>query len=225
MSVSEGGAEGGALGGRTPPSFAGPRRGWSDRPPRLIPEGRTPVHKGRIVELSMDEVRFPNGAIGSLEFMQHRGAAAIVPFLDDPSDPDPRILLVHQFRYAAGGDLYEVPAGMPDDPAEPWVEVAARELEEETGFRAGALHYLTRIYTTPGFCDEVIHLFAATGLTPGEVDRDGDEFMEVVALPLSEALSAIRRGEIVDGKTVSSLLFASAFLSHVRNEGRVPPPR
>lgn len=214
-----------ALGGRTPPEFAGPRRNWGDRPPVLPPEARRPVHEGRIVNLTMDQVRFPDGSLGELEFMRHKGAAAIVPFLDPPSDPDPRILLVHQFRYAAGGDLYEVPAGMPDEATEPWAEVAARELEEETGYRAGRLHYLTRIYTTPGFCDEVIHLFAATDLESGSVDRDGDEFIEVVPLRISEAIEAIRVGEIVDGKSVSALLFVHSFWGSVRNEGRVPPAR
>jgi ADP-ribose pyrophosphatase len=214
-----------ALGGRIAPPFSGPRRGWADRPPVLVPEARRPVHKGRIVDLTMDQVRFPDGSSGELEFIRHRGAAAIVPFLDPPEAPDPRILLVHQFRYAAGGDLYEVPAGMPDDPSEPWDQVAARELEEETGFRAGRLDYLSRIYTTPGFCDEVIHLFAATELSPGAVDRDGDEFMEVVPLRMSEVLDAIRSGEIVDGKTISSVLFAHAFLPSIRAETRIPPAR
>lgn len=214
-----------ALGGRPAPEFAGPRRSWQTRPPVLEPLARTSVHRGRIVDLSMDRVRFPDGAEGELEFIRHRGASAVVAYLDDPAGVDPRILLVHQFRYAAGGDLYEVPAGMPDAPDEPWESVAARELEEETGYRAGAIHYLSRIYTTPGFTDEVIHLFAATDLAPGEVARDGDEYMEVVALPLSEAVAAIRRGEIVDGKSVSALLWAHALAPGVISEGRKAPPR
>jgi hypothetical protein len=83
-------------------------------PPYCSPIARRPVHAGRIVTLSMDRVAFPNGEEGELEFIRHRGAAAVLAFVDPPSDPDPRIVLVHQFRYAAGGDLYEVPAGMPD---------------------------------------------------------------------------------------------------------------
>ena len=214
-----------ALGGRTPPAFAGPRRSFRDRPPVLEPLARRPVHEGRIVNLSMDRVRFPDGSEGELEFIRHRGASAVVAYVDPPGTADPRILLVHQFRYAAGGDLYEVPAGMPDSLEEPWKEVAARELEEETGYRAGSLFYLGRIYTTPGFTDEVIHLFAATGLVPGDVARDGDEFMEVVELPLSEAVGAIRRGEIVDGKSVSALLWAATLAPGVMEEGREAPPR
>jgi ADP-ribose pyrophosphatase len=173
----------------------------------------------------MDRVAFPNGEEGDLEFIRHRGAAAVLAFMDPPSDPDPRIVLVHQFRYAAGGDLYEVPAGMPDTPEEPWEAVAARELEEETGFQAGSLHYLSRIYTTPGFTDEVIHLFAATDLRPGRVQRDGDEFMEVVLLPLSEALNGIRQGEIVDGKSVATLLWGATLARSVMTEQRIAPPR
>jgi ADP-ribose pyrophosphatase len=214
-----------ALGGRTPPPFAGPRRTFRDRPPVLEPMARRPVHQGRIVNLSMDRVRFPDGSDGELEFIRHRGASAVVAYVDPPGARDPRILLVHQFRYAAGGDLYEVPAGMPDSDSESWAEVAARELEEETGYRAGDLFYLGRIYTTPGFTDEVIHLFAATGLVAGDVARDGDEFMEVVELPLSEAVAAVRRGEIVDGKSVASILWAATLAPGVMQERRDPPPR
>ncbi len=214
-----------ALGDRPAPSFAGPRRRWQDPPPTLEPEAREPVHRGRIVDLSVDTVRFPDGATGRLEFIRHRGASAVVAFVDPPDSADPRILLVHQFRYAAGGDLYEVPAGMPDEADESWEAVAHRELEEETGYRAGRVAYLGRIYTTPGFTDEVIHLFAATELEPGQVARDGDEYMEVLELRLSKAVEAIRRGEIVDGKSVAALLWAHALAPGVIAEGRRAPPR
>ncbi|CAN5747450.1 NUDIX hydrolase [soil metagenome] len=220
-----GGDEGRALGDRRPPDFAGPRRSFATRPPVLEPISRRPVHEGRIVNLSMDRVRFPDGADGELEFIRHRGASAVVAYLDPPASGDPRILLVHQFRYAAGGDLYEVPAGMPDGPDESCEAVAARELEEETGYRAGKLHYLSRIYTTPGFTDEVIHIFAATDLTRGAVDRDGDEYMEVLELPLSDAVAAIRHGEIVDGKSVAAILWAHALAPGVIEEGRDAPRR
>lgn len=220
-----GGDEGRVLGDRRPPAFAGPRRSFETRPPVIEPLARRPVHEGRIVNLSMDRVRFPDGAEGELEFIRHRGASAVVAYLDPPGSPDPRILLVHQFRYAAGGDLYEVPAGMPDGPDESWEAVAARELEEETGYRASEFFYLSRIYTTPGFTDEVIHLFAATGLTEGAVHRDGDEYMEVVPLRLSEAVNAIRRGEIVDGKSVAAILWAHALAPAVIEERRAAPPR
>lgn len=186
---------------------------------------RREVHRGRIVDLSVDTVRFPGGSTGELELIRHPGASAVVPFLDAPEEADPRIVLVHQYRYATGGLIWEVPAGMPDSPGEGWEACARRELAEETGFLAGTMHYLTRIYTTPGFTDEVIHLFAATDLREGTVARDHDEFMEVIPLRLSRALRMIRDGEIVDGKSVAALMVAASFLLELGVERRTAPAR
>jgi len=171
-----------------------------------------PVYEGRIVHLSIDTVRFPDGSAGELEFIRHSGAAAVLPVLSDPDGPDPQILLIRQYRYAAGGYLLEVPAGRPDKPGEDWAECARRELEEETGLRAGQLTYLTCIYTTPGFTDEKIHLYMATDLTNGAVKLDTDEFVEPVVMPLSEALELIHSGEISDAKTICTLLYAAGFM-------------
>ena len=173
--------------------------------------GSRPVHDGRIVHLSIDTVRYPDGATGELELIRHSGAAAVVPFLGPPDQPDSHVVLLRQFRYAAGGDLYEVPAGRPDREGEPWEEVARRELEEETGYVASGLRRLTTVYTTPGFTDERIHLFQATGLTRGTAALDDDEFVEVVSLPFSEALAAVGDGRIIDAKSVCALLFAARF--------------
>ena len=172
---------------------------------------RRVVHEGRVVHLSVDQVRFPDGSEGSLELIRHAGAAAVVPFVDPPGSPDPGILLLRQYRYASGGYLYEVPAGLPRGPDEAWAECARRELAEETGYRAARVEYLTRIFTTPGFTNEVIHLFVATGLAPGDTARDADEFITVRSLPFSQALEMVRTGEIVDCKTVAALLYAAAF--------------
>jgi ADP-ribose pyrophosphatase len=180
----------------------------SEEPKRLA---RRPVHDGRIVHLSLDTVRFPDGSVGELEFVHHAGASAVLPVAGRLDEPDPDILLLRQYRYAAGGYLYEVPAGMPLREGEPWDEVARRELEEETGWRAGRLIPLTRIYTTPGFTDEVIHLWLAAELTPGTSRLDEDEFVEVVRVPLSEALAWVAAGRIVDGKSLATLLFAARF--------------
>ena len=169
------------------------------------------VHDGRIVHLSIDTVRYPDGSTGELEMIRHSGAAAVLPLLDPIETADPRVLLIHQFRYAGGGYLYEVPAGRPDRAGEPWEECARRELEEETGYVAGELIPLTSILTTPGFTDERIHLFLATSLTRGTQGRDKDEFMELVELPLSEALEMVRDGRIDDAKTICTLLFANRF--------------
>jgi ADP-ribose pyrophosphatase len=196
-----------------------------DPAPGENPLESRPIYDGRIVKLSVDRVRFPGGSTGELELIRHAGASAVVPFLDPPGDEDPRIVLVHQYRYAAGGRLWEIPAGMPDSPDEPWEVCARRELAEETGYRAGGLHYLTRIFTTPGFTDEVIHLFAATDLEPGGVDRDEDEFMDPVVLRFSEVVDKIRTGELVDAKSVSALLFAHAFRRSIGARARVAPDR
>lgn len=178
-----------------------------DEPGRLSSRS---VHEGRIVRLSVDRVRFPDGSTGELEMIRHPGAAAVVPFVGSPGDPDPEILMVHQYRYAAGGYLHEIPAGLPKE-GESWEACAHRELQEETGWQAENLDYLTEIRTTPGFTDELIRLFAAWGLRRGESDPDHDEFIEVVTLPLSKAIEMVRRGEITDGKTVAALLYSHAF--------------
>ncbi len=168
------------------------------------------IHDGRI-RLTLDRVRFPDGTEGELEMIRHPGAAAILPVLGDPADPDPEVVLVRQYRYATDGYIYEVPAGIPNSPDEPWETCAHRELEEETGYRAATLGHLTWIYTTPGFTDEVIHLFLATDLEPGARRLDEDEFLETVTLPFSRVLEMIRGGEIVDGKSIATLLYAAQF--------------
>ena len=168
----------------------------------------TPVHHGRVVDLSVDTVRFPDGTTGELEMIRHSGAAAVLPVLDH-AGPDPEILLIRQYRYAAGGYLLEVPAGRPDRAGEDWEVCARRELEEETGLIAGRLRRLTSILTTPGFTDERIHLFLAHDLRPGATAHDRDEFIEVVRLPFSHALEMVVAGEIDDAKTVCTLLIAA----------------
>jgi ADP-ribose pyrophosphatase len=168
------------------------------------------LYSGRIVNLDLDTVRFPDESIGQLEMLRHPGAAAVVPFLDPPGGADPRVVLIRQFRHAADGYIWEVPAGRLDG-GEPPEVCAARELEEETGLRARRLERLTTIYTTPGFTDERIHLFLADGLDPGAEHREADEFMELHTRRWSEVLGMIEQGEIVDGKTLVSLLFVQTF--------------
>jgi ADP-ribose pyrophosphatase len=180
--------------------------------PRLEPISSRLIHEGRIVRLSLDRIRFPDGSEGELEMIRHSGAAAVLPVLDELPHPDPRIILIHQFRYAGGGYLYEVPAGRPDRPGENWETCAQRELEEETGYTAGTLVPLTSIFTTPGFTDERIHLFLATDLRSGLVARDADEFMEPVEMRLSAALAMVADGSISDAKTICTLLYASRYV-------------
>jgi ADP-ribose pyrophosphatase len=180
----------------------------SDAAARLA---RRPIHDGRIVHLSMDTVRLPDGSARDLEFIHHAGACAVLPVVGALDDPDPEVLLIRQYRYATGGYLYEVPAGMPSREGEPWEEVAHRELEEETGWRATRLIPLTWMWTTPGFTDERIHLWLATDLVQGASKLDEDEFVEPVRVRLSQALDWVREGRIVDGKSLVTLLFAARF--------------
>lgn len=170
----------------------------------------TRLYSGRIVNLDLDSVRFPNDSVGQLEMLRHPGASAVVPFLDPVGGADPRVLLIRQFRHAADGYIWEVPAGRLDRGEAPEA-CAARELEEETGMRPRRLERLTTIYTTPGFTDERIHLFLAEGLEPGAEHREDDEFMELHTLRWSEIMAMVERGEIVDGKTLVSLLFVQGF--------------
>jgi ADP-ribose pyrophosphatase len=169
------------------------------------------AYNGRIINLDVDTVRFPDGSTGTLEMLRHPGASAVIPFLDDARAADPRVLLIRQFRHAADGFIYEIPAGRLD-PGETPEACAARELEEETGKRAAKIERLTTIFTTPGFTDEKIHLFVAHGLSEGHARREADEFVELKPLPWSQVMMMIHRGEIIDGKTLTALLFVDAFL-------------
>ncbi|HEX9705908.1 MAG TPA: NUDIX hydrolase [Gemmatimonadales bacterium] len=169
------------------------------------------VYEGRVVSLDVDTVRYPDGTTGELEVIRHPGAAAVVPFASDPRGKNPTLLMLRQYRYAAGGPLWEVPAGRlapGEDPA----DCARRELLEEAGVQAGRVEHLTSVWTTPGFADERIHLFWATDLKAGVHARERDEFIEVVPRPLNDVLAAIRSGEICDAKTVVAVLYMAGFV-------------
>lgn len=168
------------------------------------------IYKGKFVTFNRDTVEFPDGTSREFDIARHPGASAVVPFLSDPDGDEPQILLIRQYRYAADGYIYEIPAGRLDGDETP-ESCARRELKEETGCSAERFELLTSILPTPGFCDEVIHLFMATGLTHGAANREADEFVDLVMMRLSEALEMIQSGEITDGKTVIGLLFAAGF--------------
>jgi ADP-ribose pyrophosphatase len=158
-----------------------------------------PVYRGKIVNLDLETVRLPNGATVELEIIRHPGASAVVPVRDDG-----RLILIRQYRHAAGGFIYEIPAGKLN-PGEDPRDCARRELEEEIGYRASALEPLLSIFTTPGFTDERIHLFVARGLAPGTQALDADEILELVDVSLEGALAWIADGTIRDGKTIIAL--------------------
>jgi ADP-ribose pyrophosphatase len=169
------------------------------------------VYEGRVLNLDIDRVRFPNGSVGELELIRHSGAAAVVPFLDEPNDRNARVLLLRQYRYAADEFLYEVPAGRLNDGEAP-IECARRELLEEAGCTATSLVPLGGFFTTPGFIDEYIHTFIATGLTRGVASPESDEFIHHESHTLQEILRMIDRGQIVDAKTIVSLLTADRLI-------------
>jgi ADP-ribose pyrophosphatase len=168
------------------------------------------VYTGRIVSLDVDTVRFPNGSTGELEMIRHSGASAVLPFVTDPQGEDPQILLIKQFRHAANDFIYEIPAGRLDANEDPRA-CAERELREETGCSARQLEHVYTFYTTPGFTDERIHAFMATGLTSGDTAHERDEFMSVETVTLSRALEMIRTGELMDAKTALTILYVAGF--------------
>lgn len=168
------------------------------------------VYTGRVVNLDVDTVRFPNGSTGELEMIRHPGASAIVPCMSDITGPDPQVMLIRQYRYAAEDFIYEIPAGRLE-PGEDPAACARRELREETGCSAEAIEHLFTMYTTPGFTDERIHLFLATGLTRGDTAHEADEFMSIEVMPFNRALELVRNGTIQDAKTALGVLYAAGF--------------
>ena len=160
---------------------------------------RRNIYTGKVVTLNVDTVLLPNGVTVDLETIRHPGAAAVVPIKDDGT-----VVLIRQFRHAAGGFIYEIPAGKLDSGEDP-LHCAARELEEEVGYRASSFELLSSIFTAPGFADEVIHVYKATGLTKGRQQLDRDEVLEIVEMPLHLAITRIQDGTIRDGKTIVGL--------------------
>jgi ADP-ribose pyrophosphatase len=168
-----------------------------------------PVYRGRSIAVWLEEVALPNGRRTELDVVRHPGASAIVPFTSDDD-----VLLIRQFRHAAGGTILEVPAGKLDGEA-PEV-CAARELEEEAGRRAGRWVRLGSIWTSPGFTDEVIHLFAAFDLETVSMQHEADEVIELVEMPLREALERVWSGELRDAKSALALVHAAHALGRLR---------
>ena len=168
------------------------------------------AYTGKVISMDVDEVQFPDGSVGKLEMIRHPGASAIVPFLSDPYGDDPQVLLIRQYRHAADGYLYEIPAGRLN-PGEAPKTCALRELREETGCSAQTMEQLFTMYTTPGFTDEKIHVFMATGLEAGESSHEADEFLDLHPMPLSRALTMVEVGEIQDAKTALALLYTAGF--------------
>jgi len=160
------------------------------------------VFSGRLVKLRVDKVRLPDGRETTREVVVHRGAVAVVPVTDDG-----KVILVRQYRQAAGEVLMEIPAGTLE-PGEDPADCARREVQEEVGYRSDDLSLLFRSYLAPGYSTEMLHTFVARKLTRVGADRDADEFIEVVEAPIDDALRFIETGSIKDAKTICGILMA-----------------
>lgn len=158
-------------------------------------------YKGKVINLKVQQVELPNGKISSREIVEHPGAVAIVPFLDDNT-----IILTEQFRKALDEVLIEIPAGKIDKGEAP-KKCGIRELEEETGYRAEKFEYLGKIVAAPGFTDEIIYLYKATDLYKGKTNMDEDEFINLKTFTLDEVKAMVKSGEIIDGKTIAALAY------------------
>jgi ADP-ribose pyrophosphatase len=170
-------------------------------PPELI-ESQS-IFKGLVFNVERDRLREENGCEIIREVVRHAGGAGCLPLFDDG-----RVALVKQYRHPARRELLEIPAGKIEANETP-VECAAREVEQEIGFRAGRIQQLAEFYSTPGFCEERLYVYLATELEQTGQNLDHDEFVEIVYLPLGEAVAMAERGEIEDSKTIIALLLAA----------------
>lgn len=162
------------------------------------------IYNGRVIDLDRFLVRLPGGKMTTLEIIDHPGAAAVVPIANDG-----RIILIRQYRHAAGGYLYEIPAGTLNEGEKP-LNCAKRELVEETGYRAGRWKKLRTIFTTPGFTNEKIHIYLASNLAPAKTKHDFDEVIEVCMFKKEAVMEMIKGRRIVDSKTIIGLYSAFA---------------
>lgn len=165
------------------------------------------VFRGKVVNISHDQVQLPNGREAELEVIHHPGGAAAVAL-----DADGNVCLLRQFRHAVGGWIWELPAGKLE-PGEPPQTTALRELEEEAGQRARRCDSLGRIFSSPGVFDEIIHLYLARELESVPLNHELHESIEVHWLPFARALQMAHSGEILDGKTLAGLMRAEAVLA------------
>ena len=170
-----------------------------DRPERI---GRKLIHNGAIVDIYQDRMQLPDGSEENFDFIKHKGAAAVIPVMDDG-----RILMVRQYRNAIDAYTIEIPAGGLNGADEPTRVAAHRELEEETGYRADIedVTFLLTLYTTVAFCNEKIDIYVAKNLTKTEQHLDDDEFIDVAAYTIDELMQMILDGKIVDAKTIAAL--------------------
>jgi ADP-ribose pyrophosphatase len=170
------------------------------------------VYKGRIFDVVLDRVREPSGVLVKREIVRHRGSVVILAVTGRKI---PKVLLERQYRYAAQAELWELPAGK-IDPGESPLTSAKRELLEETGYKARHWKKFLEFYVSPGFLDEMMFIYLATGLTLGVADPEEDEFIESHWISLPAAIKMIARGEIIDAKTACSVLWLKENLTSLK---------
>jgi len=166
---------------------------------------RERMYQGTVIDVYRDYMEFSNGNREEWDYIHHRGAAAVLPVLDDG-----RLIMVRQYRNALEKFIIELPAGGLDDPEEPGIVCAARELEEETGYRSENLEWLITVRTTAALSNEKIDIFVAKNLIPSRQHLDPNEFVEVEAYTLDELKQMIFAGEIEDSKTVAAIMTYAA---------------
>ncbi|MFQ6026279.1 MAG: NUDIX hydrolase [Dehalococcoidia bacterium] len=164
------------------------------------------IFQGQIINVRVDTVRLPNGRLATREVVEHSNSVCIVPV-----DEDRNVLLVRQYRKPTECQLLEVPAGGIEG-EEVSEETVLRELQEEVGYTADNLQHMSSFWLAPGWCDEFMHAYLATGLTPSILEADDDEFIDVVRVPLTGTLELIASGEIQDVKSIAALLLAMRLL-------------
>ncbi len=167
---------------------------------------RKHIFRGRVIDVGTEEVTLPSGVTVTLDVIRHPGAALVVPLDGD------RVTLIRQYRHCAGGYLWECPAGTLEPGEEP-LTCARRELAEEAGLQAMTFHHAGFVFNAPGYADERIHIFVATGLSPRTAARDQDEVInEVRAFTFDDCEAMVARNEITDAKTVAALFHARRFV-------------
>jgi len=168
---------------------------------RIIRINRELKYAGTLIEIYQDTISVPNGNIVHWDFIKHQGAAAVVPITDDG-----KVIMVRQYRNALDRETLEIPAGGLNSQAEPTIDAAAREWEDETGYQSNNLEFLITVATTVAFCNEKIDIYLARNLIQSKQNLDEDEYVEVEVYTVDELTDMIYSGKIIDSKTIAAIL-------------------
>lgn len=167
------------------------------------------VYEGKILNLRIDTIELPDKKYSKREIIEHPGSVAIITIVDDDS-----LVLVKQYRKAAEDFMYEIPAGKLEVNEEP-KETAIRELREETSYEANKLSYISEFYTSPGYCNEKVHLFLAEDIYEVEADPEPNEFIEKTQIQIDDLIDMVNKGEIIDSKTIIGIYYAKNYLNKI----------